>query len=201
MKNLSKKLFFVLFVAASLSNVIYSQSFPIDKGSKILSGSFSFSSAGGDLYEDQEDNNNVTLTLNAAYGVFASKGLNIGGKIIFVNSSQGDDNYREIGIGPSISYFFGDEPSKLYPFIVASFIYSNENYKTKYLDYYGAESTYSNTVTGYSISLGGGLCYMVSDAVGVFSEAGYQSDNLSNGDNSASGTKIYLNVGISAFIY
>ncbi len=191
--------FFIVFLF--LVSSTYSQSYAIDKGSMLISGAFSFSSAGGDLYKDSEDNNLVTMQLNTSIGYFISPGFNLGGKVLFARASQGDQSQTAIGIGPQVAYYFGDANTKTYPYIGASVLYVSNTYKSEYTDYYGTIHTSETTVSGSTIYFGGGVCQMLSKAIGLFGEIGYQIDNLSNDGNSSSGNKINLTIGIAAFLF
>ncbi|MFH0733845.1 MAG: hypothetical protein V1773_05165 [bacterium] len=197
-----KLLFFqLLILSLFFVSSIYSQSYAIDKGSMLISGAFSFSSAGGDLYKDSDDNNLVTMQLNTSIGYFISQGFNLGGKLLFNRSSQGDYTSTMIGIGPVVSYYFGDSQSKAYPYIGASVLYVSNSYESE-STYLGVTTTHETTINGSTIYFGGGVCYMLSKAIGLFGEVGYQIDNLSDDDdNSSSGNKINLTIGIAAFLF
>ncbi len=192
---------FTLFLFCFLTvNTVSSQSFPIDKGSKLLSGSFAFTSAGGDLYENSKDERATTILLNGSFGYFVSQGFNVGGKLLFNRQSQGDYSLTTWGLGPSVSFFFGDENSKAYPFVGATFMYTQTLVKDKYYTGYYEQSV-EYDYSGTSLVFGGGVCYMLSSAVGLFTEVNYQIDNLSYEDESVSGNKVNLMIGINAFLY
>ena len=59
-------------------NQIIGQSAATNKGSHILSGALSFTSQGGDLYSDFEDNNFNSLTLVTSYYNFVAN--QVGGR-------------------------------------------------------------------------------------------------------------------------
>jgi len=183
-----------------LAGSVSSQSFPIDKGSKLISGSFAFTSAGGDLYNNSKDERETVILLNGSFGYFVSQGFNLGGKILFNRQAQGDYSSTTWGIGPSLSYFFGDENSKVYPFIGITFIYNKTTVKDKYSSGYYTQ-TMEYDYDGTNLAFGGGVCYMLSSAVGIFTELNYQIDNMSYEGNSVSGNKINLMIGINAFLY
>ncbi len=175
-----------IFVYLFIFNVsIYSQSYSTDKGSKIISGSFSFSSAGGDIYENSHEERLTTVELNADFGFFTSPGFEVGGKVLFSNISQGGASYSQIGLGPQLGYFWGDGEKKLHPFVNASFLYVSR----------------SNSITGSQLYFGGGICFMISDAIGLAGEVGYQVESLSSHSHSITGDRINLSIGIKAFLF
>jgi hypothetical protein len=191
---------FVFILSVFTFNTLYSQSYPIDKGSKLISGSFAFTSAGGDLYANSDDERVTTIMLNGSFGYFVSKGFNIGGKLLFNRQSQGDNSTTTWGVGPSVSYFFGDENSKVYPFIGGTFLYNKTTLKSKYnYGYYEVEEEYD--YSGTTLAFGGGVCYMLSSAVGLFTEINYQIDNVDFEGHSFSGNKVNFMIGINAFLY
>jgi hypothetical protein len=60
----------------------FAQSYPIDKGSKLIAGAFSITSA-GEIYTQFGRRKGNYKFLNGSFGYFVTKGVNIGGKILF----------------------------------------------------------------------------------------------------------------------
>ncbi|MFH0734898.1 MAG: hypothetical protein V1773_10760 [bacterium] len=175
-------IFICLFV---LSGLTYSQSYPTDKGSKVITGSFAFSVSGGDLYENSEGDKLFTLDLNTTAGFFISPGFSIGGKVQYNNTSQSGYSYTQIGIGPQIAHYFGSGERRSYPFINASVLFISR----------------TSAVTGYQIYFGGGVCVMAAKSIGISGELGYQVESLSHDSYSATGSRISLSIGIKAFFF
>lgn len=196
MKLVLKGFIALLFVFVSTST--FAQSYPIDKGSKMIAGSFSITSAGGDLYTNSEEGRATTILLNGSYGYFVTKGVNIGGKILFSRYSHGDVSNTGWGIGPSFSYYFGDEKSKVYPYLAASFFYDKYVYSTND-GILGKEVEYSQS--RITTHLAGGVCYMLSSAIGLFSELNYEIENYEFEKDKINGNTINFMVGINAFLY
>jgi hypothetical protein len=197
-----KKLFPFLCVSMAASVLCcgstFAQTFPTDKGSCLIYGGFTFSSAGGDLYESS--GNRVTTTqLNPSVGYFLTPGLALGGRFIYSRTSQGSASVTTWGIGPSILFFIDGDQSNAnikgesYPYVGLNFLYVSGSSKI---------GTHEYTVSGTMISFGVGLCHMLSNTVGITTEFGYQMDNMNpeNG-NSENGNKFNIIAGIVAFLY
>ncbi|HOX84524.1 MAG TPA: hypothetical protein PKW76_06185 [bacterium] len=80
------------------------QQYPTDRGSKIISGSAAFSSAGGDLYEVGDDRT-ITLTVQASPSIFIAPGVAGGASVAYVRNSIGDESFSQIGFGPHLALF------------------------------------------------------------------------------------------------
>jgi hypothetical protein len=180
------------------------QSFPTDKDSKIVSGSFAFSSMGGDLYESGEDGDRMTsIQFYPSVSYFVTPGFALGGKLILERLSQGDDGFTTWGIGPQLLYFIGGNQPKVtvkgatYPYFGAAFLYTSSTVKMELLG-----ETEESTTSGTIISFGGGICNMLSNTVGLTVEASYEIDNMKpeEGD-SQSGNKFNILAGIVAFLW
>jgi hypothetical protein len=173
--------------------------YPACKNSMILFGGFAFSSAGGELYENHDGDSYTTIQFSPSISYFIAPGFAIGGKFIYQQTSQGYASNTLWAIGPQIAYFIGaDKAPKraqgtTYPYLGLGLLYTNILHKYDTDEY---------SITGTSLSFGIGMNYMITNSVGLFTEFGYQADNLTpdNGE-SVSGNKINLAVGISAFIY
>ena len=197
----------IIFSALFLiSNLSFAQDFPTDKDSKILFGNIAFSSMGGDIYNSGEER---TTTLMATPGLtyFITPGLAIGGKGLLSRSAQGKNSTTIFGIGPHIAYFINgkEKPTNIkgttYSYIGASFLFTNTNYT--YKSGIGYSSLEERSISGTTLSFGFGIMHMLSNSVGLTSEFSYEIDKVKgeNSDNTASGNKINIIIGISAFLY
>ena len=177
---------------------VFAQDFPTNTGSFLLSGSFTFSSAGGDLYEFDGDRM-MLIQFDPSFSYFVIPGLALGGKLMFEKASQGDYGTTAWGIGPQLLFFIGGTQPKdsfkgtIYPFIGASFIYTKST-----ITYMGEDFSISGTM----INLGGGLNFMLSNSVGLIMTTNYEIDNMTPEDGeSMSGNQFNIGVGIVAFLY
>jgi hypothetical protein len=157
-----------------------------------------FSSAGGDLYE--ADNERMLLMqFNPSFNYFVFPGLALGGKFMFDKTSQGDYGTTAWGIGPQLVFFIGGTQPKdsfrgtIYPFIATSLIYAKSTISFMDEDF---------SISGTMINLGGGLNFMLSNSVGLIMETSYEIDNMTPEDEeSISGNKFNIGLGIVAFLY
>ncbi len=200
MKNIFSLSTLALIFLLISNSLTYSQSFAIDKGSKIIGGSFTFSSSGGGLHENSEGDNLLSIGLNGTFGYFLSPGLCIGGNILFNHRSQGEYSNNQFGIGPKFSYFFGESEKSFYPYLTTSILYLTSKYKDSYT-YMGETESWEYTTSGYEIYAAGGVCFMLSNTIGLFSEAGYQYEKVKYDEVSESGNCISITFGVNAFLF
>ena len=185
-----------MFLLVFFYGSVFAQDFPTNTGSFLLSGSFMFSSAGGDLYEYGNERM-MLMQFDPSFNYFVFPGLALGGKFMFEKASQGDYGTTTWGIGPQLLFFIGGTQPKdsfrgtIYPFIGASFIYVRSTY---------AVGDFS--ISGTMINLGGGLNFMLSNSVGLIMETNYEIDNMTpEGGESVSGNKFNIGLGFVAFLY
>ncbi len=198
----------VLIVLASLllmAASVFAQGSPIDKGTFQLGGSIGFASTSGDLYENADGDGQTAILVNPRVGYFVIPNLSAGAEIGFTSVSQGDATFSEISIGPAVAYYFdldkaNTEPKgKIYPYLGISFTYNQITTNS------GGSGAQDNKWTSTTFSVGGGAAYMISGAVGVFAEVGYDMDSSKKTDpvegDSESGAVIGIMLGITSFIY
>lgn len=180
----------VIILSAILlsSEVVSSQSFPIDQGSMMIGGGAGFRSSGS---EDSE--RIMTVSVTPSFGYFVYKGLMLGIGLELQNQLQGGDSITSLGIGPSISYFFGNEDSVIYPFVEIEGVYSNVSYDNIVVAVlYGEVSV--------------GSVYMISNSVGAFASLYAQFNKLTfsqhgREDIYSTGNEFGLRLGVTAFIF
>jgi len=187
---------FVIILAYSLT---FSQSFPTDKGSKLVAGEFSYSSSGGDSNENSDGDRDISIDLGSSISYFLSPGLALGADFLFGRSSQGDNSVTMWGIGPRLSYFIGGNHAvstvkgTTYPFLTVSFVYVKGGY-----DYGDNESSVSGNVIGF----GGGIMHMLSESVGLYGNVSYSIENMKwEDEDSESGNEFGISAGLSFFLY
>ena len=175
----------VLFPAA-----LAAQGGPIDPGSIVLGGSVSFTSSGGDLYENAEGDRATTITINPRALFFVMRGLAVGGDVLISTSSQGDFDSTTLGIGPAAYYFFGGPNARIYPFIGASVGYA----KVSVEDFDGSGLVYGPTA---------GVAFLLSESVALTTAATYRMENVSIDeiDEDVDGNVFSIDVGIQAFMH
>ena len=186
-----KKVIILLLLIFSGSSLVYSQDYTIDKGAIIISGIGSFSSRGGELFEDFEGNRLTTIMLMPTINYFVASHLFIGGGVAFTRQSQGDDSQSKIGIGPTLGYAIGQAESKNYPYLAAG------------IRYYSLGFVFGESMSGTDIVIGAGLIATVTENLGIIIEAGYHIMNLKyeNSIKSESGNIISVGVGVAGLIF
>jgi len=169
---------------------VAAQEYPVDRGSMVLGGSVSWSSAGGDLYEGGDGDRLNTLLLNPEIMYFIAPGLAIGGELYVQRASQGDADVTTIAVGPAISYYFGGPTSSVYPFLSAMVGYADM----------GAGGF---DASGLAFGATGGAAFMLSNSVALTGGLTYQLQKLSVDeiDESVDGDTFALQFGIQAFLF
>lgn len=180
----------LLFVCSSASaqdfRTTFGQDFPTNRGSKMISAQFSYSSAGGDLYE-RNGNRLSIFQVNHSYSSFVTSGLAFGLHFSLVSIWQDGNTQSSFGVGPQLLCFLRGNRSK-------------PNVKGANCPYLSVAFTYthfSGGVDGNIISLGIGNVHMLTRTVGLSTEATYGIENL----ESVSGNSFNLKGGIVAFLY
>lgn len=189
------RLFLFIFAASILvAPSAAGQSFATDRGSWLVGGSASFTSQGGDMYEDNGDRlNTISLSPSAAY--FVTRGLAVGGAVVFDRLSQGDFSATSLGVGPSFFYFFGSPNASVYPFIGVNPVYTTTSVDLGDLG--------NETIDGYGVIAQGGVALLltrnVAFTVGAF--YAYEKQNHEDLDESLDGNSFGLRVGLAAFVF
>ncbi len=197
-----KKRFWIFCFVFFLSSVqiIWSQTYPIDKGSKLLFGGMSVQTSSGKLYEDANKNGSFNLTMNPGFAHFVLHGLAVGMMMELSSSFQGNDKAYGYGVGPHVSYAYGPagKVATFYPFVEANFLYREQ------IERFGlGDFLMSSTLKGYKMIFGLGVDYMLTESVGLYLEGLYHMEKLSmkDTDEKYNGNAIQMVVGIVAFIY
>jgi len=182
------RFFLVVFMVAGLVSMASAQKQPIDKGSFNIGGSFSLSTASGDLYGD-ESVTSIAFLPGVRY--FVINNLAVGVDLMVQSESYGEDSDTTFGIGPVVAYFFRIKSDKIYPYIGAGFAYASNS-----------QSGHTYSTTGFQIRFGGGAAIMVKPNLAVIAELIYAIESMSYGSwPSESGGRLMFSVGLGAFIY
>jgi hypothetical protein len=156
-----------------------------DKGAILISGMASFSSQGGDLFEDIEENRLTTIAIVPSVFYFVIPGLGIGADASYNRQSQGDNALYTLGIGPKVGYFL-DSGSAAIPYVAGG----------------GGFTTIGNgdSESGYYFKVGGGVL-LRKDHLAVAFEAGYMYTSFDIEGESFSGNAITVGVGFAGFLF
>jgi hypothetical protein len=173
------------FTLASFSFAYAQGSEATDKGAFLISGAASFSSQGGDLFEDAGENRLTTIAIVPSVFYFVIPGLGIGADGTYNRQSQGDAALYTLGIGPKIGYFL-DSGSNAIPYIAGG----------------GGYATIGNgeSYSGYYLKVGGGVM-LRKDHLAIAFEAGYLYTSLDIEGDSYSGNAFTIGVGFAGFLY
>jgi hypothetical protein len=175
-----------------------SKNFPTNKGNIMIMGNISFKSEGGKLYEVNE-NRRVSIELDPAVAIFITPGLALGLAIPIETESQGNDSHSLWGICPELIYMIGGSESKVnvkgttYPFLSIGIMYG------EITDKRGISSKSSSSIGAFNF--GGGLCYMLSESLGLNMQISYNFFYWSpeHGD-SKTGNSIGMKIGLIGFL-
>jgi len=180
----------MVFALVALPATASAQEYPVDRGSMVLGGSVSWTSSGGDLYENSDGDRLNSLLLNPEVMYFVMPGLAIGGELYVERASQGDFDATTIAVGPQISYYFGGPTSSVYPFLSAMVGYADM-------------SSDAFDASGLAFGFTGGAAFMLSRSVALTAGATYQLQNLSVDqlDESVDSNAFALQLGVQAFLY
>jgi hypothetical protein len=183
--------YFLLVCCLSLFSfsLAFSQSFAVDQGAVIISGMASYSSQGGDLYEDSHSNRYTMIMLAPIVNYFVAPNISLGGAVAYTSQSQGDNSYSSISLGPTIGFFIGDAASTSYPYIAAGYRYSSMGD--------------DNKITGSDIVVAAGVIAPIRRHAGVTIEASYHMESLKgeNASKSVSGNMIMVGIGVAGLIF
>jgi len=173
-------------LSASAANA---QQHALDRGSIQIGGTASLTSRG----DDDNDDRITTLSLNPHLHYFVVERFAIGADFIFGYSEfRTDISQWSLGIGPSVTYYFGAPASRVHPYLSARAAYAVVNIETPLTDTDGNQR---------SASAAAGLLTMLSNSVGVTTELFYQLVRTDIGTVDSDGNTFGLAVGIAAFVF
>lgn len=185
-----KRIILSILLLSFSATFAFSQDYAVDKGGFILSGTGSFTSQGGDLYEDFEGNRLSTFSLTSAANYFVVRNVFIGAGVAYTRVSQGEDSMSTIGVGPTVGYAFGKAEGKSYPYIATG------------IQFYSVGAN-DETISGTSILVSAGIIFSIKKHIGLVLEIGYNFQTLKHEDwaESESGNAFVVSIGIAGLIF
>ena len=124
-----KPVIFFAILCISLNHAFSQASYPMDKGAFKLGGGISLRNSNW----DDPDGGEHSFSFYPTAQYFIIPGLAVGGGLnFFYYFSRGNTN-NNFRLGPTVSYYFGDEENKFLPFISTSYLFStrlNRNFNT-----------------------------------------------------------------------
>jgi hypothetical protein len=178
----------VMTVVASAASA---QRYATDRGSWQLAGSASFTSTGSDNEGTEDDARATSLIISPRVRYVIIPGLAIGADATIGHSSSGDFEATALGIGPSVTYYFGG-PARVLPYVNVHAFVTTTDVNAPLLDTDGS---------GRTFGAGAGVLAMLSSAVGVTSELFYRIDRSEVEDFTSKSNTFGLAIGIAAFIF
>ena len=182
----------LLVFAGVVPTGLLAQSYAVDRGSVLIDGQASFTSTG----TGEEDEDRVTqLSINPALQYFILPGLALGGEITIARSWEDDYSAWTYGIGPAVTYYFGDGERPWYPYLGAT------------AQFLRAGQEVDNVpeipdVTVWAYKGAAGALFLISRSVGVNAELFYQVTRRESDSDFDFEQNVYgLAVGISAFVF
>lgn len=179
-----KSIMVIVTVALLLPVCCFAQAqYAIDQGSFIVGGSAEVSGTKyGSIFDAGSDTSIISFYPSLLY--FVVPNLAIGGAGFYGSEDNGMTTSSSFGIGPAIAYYFGDQTSKIYPFIGASWIFFSDDNHNWYL-----------------IQANGGVAIMIAQNVAITCEAFYQAETMDTDLSGDMSNTIGLRAGISAFVF
>lgn len=160
----------------------------------MLNGSLGFSSA---TQSSGSSNSSALTTIVIAPQVsyFIMPNLAVGGLVNFLGQSQSGSSFSQLGIGPTIAYYFGDQSTTLYPFVQGAVFYNSIT--SSYSGYYSS----STTIGGVGFEVDAGITPMLARNIGLTLAAFFRLSNYSQNITSSSINTFGLRVGITGFLF
>lgn len=119
-------------------------------------------------------------------------GLALGLDSQYQRFSQSGDAQTATSVGPSLSYFFGQPTSTIFPFISAS-----AGFSTLAVEFDGG----SGSTNGFRYGFSGGLSYMIARNVALTGAVFYQNQSFSEDDITQTDDAFGFQGGVTAFIF
>lgn len=176
MKTFSFMLFVLLLFAPSSARA---QIYAIDAGSILIDGQASIISTGVEDVDDRQ----TSIFVNPSAQYFFAPGLAIGGEALVNRISSGGDSFTTYGIGPALSYYFGQPDSEAFPFVSGSIFFTD---------------TSEDGGSGTAFRLSGGAVYMLARNIGLTGEVFYLKQNL---ESQRDFDQFGASFGIAAFLF
>jgi hypothetical protein len=158
----------VTLVLSVLLNALPAESSPADaaisQGSRIVAGSISFESRGGEFYEDDRGKRESEWRLFPSGGYFVRDGIAVNLLIEVASLKQGNFLDQIWALGPQARYFFDldkTRPRGSYLFVGGAYLLGQFIHDTGEIDFKREEYSLQ------SLKLDTGFMYMISETVGA----------------------------------
>ena len=180
-----KKCFLIILIIIIGIPQIFADDIIAEKNSTMISISGYYSSLGGDLYTDAEDNSKTIMEFAPTINHFIMPGIYVGLGLNMMSISQGDLDYSSTSVGINAGYVFKGYTDKLLPYIGV-----------------GYRMVSADDVSGNDMFVGAGAIVPAADQVALTLDVGYHFDSMEiDGiDGTFSGNRISAGIGIAGFL-
>lgn len=171
-------------VSLAVTGHAAAQAYPTDRGSFIVSGSAGAytSTTTLDIEGDQDTENRYSEVYVAPQvQYFVMPGLAVGGRVTVNAGWYEGDSRTQFGVGPQLSYYFGRDERRLYPYVSAGVSYDG----------------FGNGEANLGQNAQAGLAFMLSRGVGLDSGIYYRGITQDEIRQDIFG----LAIGITAFVF
>jgi hypothetical protein len=176
--------------------------YPVDKGSTIIYGMFSFSKSSGELYEDSHGNPATLITISPNFLTFIVPNFAVGLHAQMDHISQGGEKVSALSVGPTLALFAGGPDSKAYPYFSTGVAFLTSDLKEKSRDYWGHIVSIETHYSGEKFFFGAGVAFMLSSHLAMIFEGNYNVVKLrQTNQNSVFGNSFGVSVGLAGFIF
>ena len=199
----------VLCLTVMLCTLLYAlpaDSYPADpaisQGSRIVAGSISFESRGGEFYEDDRGKRESEWRLFPSGGYFVRDGIAVNLLIEVASLKQGNFLDQVWALGPQARYFFDldkNRPRGSYLFLGGAYLLGQYIHDTGEID--SKREEYSLQ----SLKLDTGFMYMISEAVGatitIFYDLSWIKQREPQSGSWVNGNNLGFEFGFTTFLF
>jgi len=190
-----KKLIMVLVLGIALVSSAFAADV-FEKGNIDFSGSMSFTSSNGDLY-DVNDEGRSSFYFGPSAGYFVMDNLSVGLGLGFNTSSQGDASSSGLSFGPRVNYYL-NQMGPGYPFAQLGITMASSTSNS------GMAGAQDNKYSYTYIGMGVGYIYFLNDKIGAIGTINYDMNSEKMKEpvelDSESGTQLSFRIGFRMFL-
>jgi len=194
----------LVIVSGFSANCLASDS-PIGRGSSIATGTMSFTSSGGSLWNNERGDNLFEFESSPGGGFFILDGLSINAYGSHRYSKQGDDRSEVWSLGPRVQYYFDFNKSKLeakgkfFPSVGLAYLWTKKTLK------YSETGFPDDKFSGNTIRVDAGGTYMLSNSIGISMGVYFAQDRFKQKEpiefDSQEGNRVGIELGWTAFLF
>lgn len=182
-----KRISFLILFLFSL-NHLFGQDYAADRGAFIVGGAASFSSSGGELYQ-QTGKRTTSATIIPSIDYFLLPNFFVGATVQYSGVKEGDLRGHSIGAGPEVGYVFAKRESKILPVVSVGYLYTKNKVNVTDLYFPGTSSS--------EFDFAAGVIVPVQKHIGVTFGAVYRLQKIEH----ESGNVFALTLGINGLLY